>query len=63
MTQQDSSDPELDKLILELEKKGEESKPLLEKQIKKHQDEQNQTIDTTNQDYEDKEIPDEAYFD
>ncbi len=35
----DSNDPELDKLLAELEKDGEESKPLVEKQIKKAKDE------------------------
>ncbi len=39
---QDSDDPELDKLLAELEKEGEEPKPIIEKQIKKNKEELNE---------------------
>ncbi len=35
----DSNDLEMDKLLAELEKEGEESKPIIDKQIKKARDE------------------------
>jgi len=37
----ETNDPELDKLISELEKEGEESKPIIDKQIKKAKQENN----------------------
>ncbi len=60
----DSDDPELDKLLAELEKEGEESKPIIDKQIQKAKDEKkyDEYIDTTEKDY-DGEIPEEAFFD
>lgn len=39
MMSTDSDDPELDKLLAELEKEGEEPKPIINKQIQKAKDE------------------------
>ncbi len=59
-----SDDPNFDKLLAELEKKGEEPKPIIEKQIKKNRDEQDYEYTVKDNETEKTEdIPEDDYHD
>ncbi len=55
----DSDDPEFDKLLAELEKEGEESAPIIVKQIQKAKDEKAQKQFDEYTDVGDDDIPDD----